>query len=726
MKRSKILIAVFLVLSVLITIFGIRFFWLNNQKQESVKETKKIEIKWTPYVKFEDVNEINQYLNKEITDFYNNLYCENIALDRHKEDEVNHTINSCNDYFFAIREGFSVYTAMASETIKSCILYPCGYLHLFEGAESSEKSYFKNFRLKENWRELPLYQIFSAGEMGMVRKELVDASVIEDYGDYYIKGSAEAEIESLHGDTYQEGWSFELQLMGWADFNGDGIEDLLIWHSYNRKGARYVVNGYSVVSRAYEDEEIFLSNNFSLLDIESIAINKIESQESDLKNDIKKNVNEGYETISLSQRIKQNVKKYCSTDGLLKRKHEGDYDGFPWISSKEEISLIKGFNFSGFLSDVKDSCVDNINDYLVNVFDINSKNSDDNILGLEKDGLNCLFLKNGRYGIYDFYLSCGDDLRNPREYSNLYKALNPDFIPSIFVGIKNIIDNGAYVSGGNVVLIYKKEAEEDWIFVEGFQDRISCSFFKKHNLSPDIVPGGCFFNDNQEVDWHEEKIESGVDSKEKERTDEFTEFIDLQTYRNDYYGFQFNYPKSWGEILTDRVWQRDRGMDSKRITFSENVIFEEEYDFWSSNPIFIELIYVSELDESENNSIIDVFKLFGEEGRMISSCFSPLRFLSADSDEMKLVSDYLCPNFEEGLDSCNTVSYEIITVDGKKAVRHPYSGCPPAGVHIEEIHFVHNSYLFTIKVGSEYLYSEPQKDDWLDVFYQLVDSFELI
>ncbi len=278
MENKKTLILVGL-LALTLTIFGVRAF-LNQKTDQYLitdKEAKNIKVRWTPYVKFEDLNEIDQLLDKNIADFFDSWHCENIYLDRYKGEIVNYRINSCNDYFISIKEGYYPYVTMASEVVKSCILYPCGYLTLFEKAEESERSYLEDFNLSQRWRELPLYEIFSAGKMGMISKELVDEIIIKESGDYHIKGESVIDrTYSFSGESYEDGWSFELQLIGWADFNSDGVEDLLIWHNYNQKEARYTVSGYSIVSKISKDGEIFLVEKLGLSDIKNIVFNKLD------------------------------------------------------------------------------------------------------------------------------------------------------------------------------------------------------------------------------------------------------------------------------------------------------------------------------------------------------------------------------------------------------------------------------------------------------------------
>ncbi len=233
-------------------------------------------------------------------------------------------------------------------------------------------------------------------------------------------------------------------------------------------------------------------------------------------------------------------------------------------------------------------------------------------------------------------------------------------------------------------------------------------------------------DDINQIDLEKEeiKIDKEVSNGKIELKDQianFTDFRDLQTYKNDSYRFQFNYPKSWGEVLEG---QRS-GIDSNNIRFSERALFIEEDNSFYVHPIHISWRYQIELDIFEEVSIKDLFESFGAENIPIDTCFYNYKVLSIDTDEIKIAGDY-CFESEEKLNNCGTKkSLEIINVGGKKAIKRLYDSCPPAGIFSEFVYLTHKNYLFKIGMGQEFM-SEDQAEKWLEVFYKFLDTFEFL
>lgn len=206
-------------------------------------------IRWTTYAHFSRLDEIEFLLDEAVKNLAKDLYgdassfyCQDMGFSRGEETIQ---VNTCREYRRARESGFNVHPSQ-EEHVKACFWYPCGYLYFFQKAQPSERSNIGNFDLAEEWTDLPLYDIFGAGQMGMVSREVVDMAEIWESGDYYIQGGYEGALPG-YGDNYS--WSFELRLLGWGDFNGDGLEDILLWKSDSEYLRRYAGRGYAVISQ---------------------------------------------------------------------------------------------------------------------------------------------------------------------------------------------------------------------------------------------------------------------------------------------------------------------------------------------------------------------------------------------------------------------------------------------------------------------------------------------
>jgi len=233
-------------------------FFQHQQATEELEPKKpdileKLAIRWTPYAKFNSLDEIELLLDKNVDELAPDR-CLNFSFGSIRQIDWGGAIrvNTCREYFSADRQGGV--EPFHTEWVKSCYWYLCGHLYFFQKAQPAQKSYLKEFSFKNDWRNLPLHDIFSAGEMGMVPVSVADRAEKREFGDYYMEGGYDRKKE----DSARYFWNFKLRLFGWGDFNNDGIEDILLWYTSEEHNKRFSVSGYVVVSRVDTEGKIFI------------------------------------------------------------------------------------------------------------------------------------------------------------------------------------------------------------------------------------------------------------------------------------------------------------------------------------------------------------------------------------------------------------------------------------------------------------------------------------
>lgn len=230
-------------------------------------------VRWTPYAKIEKLKEIDSLFSKPVAEL-NTIYNESeyagnfkdsVVLSKIDDDSVDiinvENFDTCSDYLNYEKQGYGALYP-GSLTIERFFWFACDYLLLFKDAKPSNMSYVSNFNLENDWKKLPLDEIFGVGQMGNCiwpeGKDIVIGSEVKEYDKYHIKGFNPNVDVGI--DQPEMGWDFGIYLIGWGDFlKNDGIEDLLLWvdsTSCLRNGAN---GNYVILSKTDKDRTLAVS-----------------------------------------------------------------------------------------------------------------------------------------------------------------------------------------------------------------------------------------------------------------------------------------------------------------------------------------------------------------------------------------------------------------------------------------------------------------------------------
>jgi hypothetical protein len=231
-----------------------------------------------------------------------------------------------------------------------------------------------------------------------------------------------------------------------------------------------------------------------------------------------KNVDKGKEVLeeeadSLSQGSNEfevfmnGLRKIMETDCNREKMHEtkyvGEYKGFSWINGSKEAELIKGYDIfptvKGLLF-MGDGCRNNIITYLGETLVPNARNTNNKVLGFEKNNMRCLFYT----GCSDLLcLQCGDASKNvtPEFYNGIYRCLNPKMDPSFVFGIVEIEGNFA-IAGTIDYAILLEKIENEWVKLDENQDSWECEIVFEHEVPPSLIGNTCMFYKTTREVWH--------------------------------------------------------------------------------------------------------------------------------------------------------------------------------------------------------------------------------
>ncbi len=197
-----------------------------------------------------------------VTDDFNTLYDEPMSesLRLVSEDGRNRTVRTCREYLCANSEGFQALDRGERNREIVHFEFPCLTFQFFQKSGDSKESYLSEFNLKDHFLELPLTEIFGLDQMGMLTNDIEDVlnSKITEMSDTIIRGE---NLDITHERGYP--FSFEILLMGWGDFDGDGIEDVLLYTDITDSFWGYSNLAPVIISRLSNDTPITIIKRWS-------------------------------------------------------------------------------------------------------------------------------------------------------------------------------------------------------------------------------------------------------------------------------------------------------------------------------------------------------------------------------------------------------------------------------------------------------------------------------
>ncbi len=182
-------------------------------------------------------------------------------------------VETCGEYLEAIRQGASSSGNTFDISMQSFFIYTCGILSALQSAEKANKSFLPDDKLND-LGTLPV--VLLLGDKDELIKKSNAGSTIADYLENYIASISESTSESLElidygiakSDTIElreltpedmeaGAWEMYIRSIARADFNKDGIEDILVWvtyHSVRGSGRDYTL---TLLTRTSKTQKIF-------------------------------------------------------------------------------------------------------------------------------------------------------------------------------------------------------------------------------------------------------------------------------------------------------------------------------------------------------------------------------------------------------------------------------------------------------------------------------------
>lgn len=159
------------------------------------------------------------------------------ALDNHDGKGVNHPIRSCDAYQRALKAGWSAENNAQMAT-EGFFIKGCDLPQLILAAKPSRVSYVGSLKLDAAALDVlpPSVEALNYDEDGMKAAEAKGQSVRQ-----FDPALKVEKAEGLHLVVANDDSRYDLEIVGYGDFNGDGIEDLLLFQaSYATQGTMHV------------------------------------------------------------------------------------------------------------------------------------------------------------------------------------------------------------------------------------------------------------------------------------------------------------------------------------------------------------------------------------------------------------------------------------------------------------------------------------------------------
>ena len=183
-------------------------------------------VRWTSEVKLKDLKEIDALLNKPASaDFGKD---DSLTMDL-GGDQIDASNVSCNEYFYLKYQGYEPFSNADQGAEGSSLKIPCNTLQYLKKAQPSKISYLHDFKLADD----PLKNLPSTFGLHLYSNEEVASARAKGLSWKEFAPSAKVEVKnpdniSIIQDSEGELSGIDISLLAWGDFNGDGIEDILL------------------------------------------------------------------------------------------------------------------------------------------------------------------------------------------------------------------------------------------------------------------------------------------------------------------------------------------------------------------------------------------------------------------------------------------------------------------------------------------------------------------
>ena len=221
-------------------------------------------VRWTKYVAIDDLAEIYSLYDESVYNL-NAIYSPPIDKGLSLVNDVGKRVfvDTCREYLCAVDQGFYARIRMDRNHEMNYFEFPCLYLQFFKSAKNSEISYLSDFKLKDRWQELPFIEVFNLDQKTCLAcniEEVLNSQIIEA-SEIYIKGE---NPDIVHGRGFH--FSFEIYILGWGDFNDDGLEDILLYKKIKDVLWGYDSGSFLIISKLDKNASMVAIERFSAED----------------------------------------------------------------------------------------------------------------------------------------------------------------------------------------------------------------------------------------------------------------------------------------------------------------------------------------------------------------------------------------------------------------------------------------------------------------------------
>ena len=240
------------ILCLLLFIFNYQFVEAQESSVEKAPRDSEIIFHLRESIKFADGTEVKSIAKSEIDRFrdlpvsFGGQSIESVRLWKKKGDEIE--VRTCREYDAGLKNGYHPANNMERK-LASFFKYPCALLNALEVASVAEKSFITD------------------AKVGIMNVELLPFSLFPHIGEYKSRQEFAKDLQTTYQQKIEtgelmvmekakhvlkiqgDGWVQSLQEIAHADFNNDGIEDVLVDEAHWVTQGTYSAYGIIVLTR---------------------------------------------------------------------------------------------------------------------------------------------------------------------------------------------------------------------------------------------------------------------------------------------------------------------------------------------------------------------------------------------------------------------------------------------------------------------------------------------
>ena len=240
------------ILCLLLFIFNYQFVEAQESSVEKAPRDSEIIFHLIESIKFADGTEVKSIAKSEIDGLrdlpvsFGGQSIESVRLWKKKVGEIE--VRTCREYDAGLKNGYHPANNMERK-LASFFKYPCALLNALEIASVAEKSFITD------------------AEVGIMNVELLPFSLFPHIGEYKSRQEFAKDLQTTYQEKIEtgelmvmekakhvlkiqgDGWVQSLQEIVRADFNNDGIEDVLVDEAHWGTQGTYSAYGIIVLTR---------------------------------------------------------------------------------------------------------------------------------------------------------------------------------------------------------------------------------------------------------------------------------------------------------------------------------------------------------------------------------------------------------------------------------------------------------------------------------------------